>query len=224
MSVAENIRRIAAGLPENVRLIAVSKTKPVELLKEAYECGQRAFGENKVQEMVAKYEVLPNDIEWHFIGHLQTNKVKYMAPFVHLIHGVDSFKLLKTIAAEARKVNRVIPCLLQFHIAEEETKFGFSLEEAFEMLNSDEFKVLANVQICGVMGMATFTDDENQIRKEFAHLKSIFGKLKTDYFATEPEFKDISMGMSGDYLLAIEQGSTMVRIGSTIFGERNYTS
>lgn len=224
MSVAENIRRIAAGLPENVRLIAVSKTKPVELLKEAYECGQRAFGENKVQEMVAKYEVLPNDIEWHFIGHLQTNKVKYMTPFVHLIHGVDSFKLLKTIDAEARKVNRVIPCLLQFHIAEEETKFGFSLEEAFEMLNSDEFKVLANVQICGVMGMATFTDDENQIRKEFAHLKSIFGKLKTDYFATEPEFKDISMGMSGDYLLAIEQGSTMVRIGSTIFGERNYTS
>ncbi len=224
MSVAENIRRIAAGLPENVRLIAVSKTKPVELLKEAYECGQRAFGENKVQEMVAKYEVLPNDIEWHFIVHLQTNKVKYMAPFRHLIHGVESCKGLRTVGAEARKVNRVIPCLLQFHIAEEETKFGFSLEEAFEMLNSDEFKVLANVQICGVMGMATFTDDENQIRKEFAHLKSIFGKLKTDYFATEPEFKDISMGMSGDYLLAIEQGSTMVRIGSTIFGERNYTS
>jgi len=222
MSITENITRIVAGLPDGVRLIAVSKTKPVELLKEAYSCGQRAFGENKVQEMTLKYEELPKDIEWHFIGHLQTNKVKYMAPFVHLIHGVDSFKLLKTIDAEARKVNRVIHCLLQFHIAEEETKFGFSLEEAFEMLNSDEFKVLANVQIRGVMGMATFTDDENQIRKEFAGLKSVFDNLQSSFFANNPEFKDISMGMSGDYRLAIEQGSTMVRIGSTLFGERNY--
>ncbi len=222
MSVAENIERITAGLPEHVQLVAVSKTKPVELLNEAYSYGQRAFGENKVQEMARKYDELPKDIEWHFIGHLQTNKVKYIASFVHLIHGVDSFKLLKTIDAEAKKVNRIIPCLLQFYIAEEETKFGFSMEEAMEMLNSAEFKTLSNVKISGVMGMATFTDDENQIRKEFAKLKSVFGSLQSGFFTNNPEFKEISMGMSGDYQLAIEQGSTMIRIGSTIFGEREY--
>jgi pyridoxal phosphate enzyme (YggS family) len=221
MSIAENIDKIKANLPDDVRLIAVSKTKPAELLMEAYNHGQRAFGENKVQEMVWKQEELPKDIDWHFIGHLQTNKVKQIIPFVHLIHGVDSFKLLKTIDMEAKKANRIIPCMLQFHIAEEESKFGFSMNEAFEMLNSDEYKSLKQVIISGVMGMATYTDDENQIRKEFAFLKTVFEKLKSDYFAEVPDFKEISMGMSGDYLIAVDEGSTMVRIGSTIFGERN---
>lgn len=222
MSVAENMDLIRANLPESVTLVAVSKTKPAVLLMEAYRHGQRAFGENKVQEMVWKHDELPKDIEWHFIGHLQTNKVKYIVPFVHLIHGVDSFKLLIAIDKEARKVNRVIPCLLQFHIAEEETKFGFSMEETIEMLNSPEFSGLKNVQISGVMGMATFTDDDNQVRKEFSGLKAIFDRLKSEYFAHDPEFKEISMGMSGDYRIAVEQGSTLVRIGSTIFGEREY--
>jgi hypothetical protein len=223
MSIVENIDQIWANLPEPVKLIAVSKTKPAQLLMEAYQHGQRAFGENKVQEMVWKHDQLPNDIEWHFIGHLQTNKVKYIVPFVHLIHGVDSYKLLKAIDKEARKVNRVIPCLLQFHIAEEETKFGFSPDEALAMLNSPEFCDLKNVRVSGVMGMATFTDDENQVRKEFSGLKLIFDWLKTGFFANDPEFKEISMGMSGDYLIAVEQGSTLVRIGSMIFGEREYS-
>lgn len=222
MSVAENIDEIKANLPLNVRLIAVSKTKPNELLLEAYNHGQKAFGENMVQEMVGKYESLPKDMEWHFIGHLQSNKIKYIAPFVCLIHGVDSFKLLKAIDTEAKKVGRVIPCLLQFYIAEEESKFGLLMEEALEILNSDEFKLLRNVKISGVMGMATYTDDENQIRKEFTSLKTYFDMLKSNYFANDADFKEISMGMSGDYLIAIAQGSTMVRIGSTIFGERNY--
>lgn len=221
MSIADNIDRIKVNLPEHVRLVAVSKTKPIELLKAAYNHGQRAFGENKVQEMAGKHEELPKDIEWHFIGHLQSNKIKYIAPFVYLIHGVDSFKLLKAIDAEAKKVDRIIPCLLQFHIAEEVTKFGFSIEEAAELLDSDEFKSLKNVQISGVMGMATYTDDDDQIRKEFASLKTYFDLLKLNYFAHNTEFKDISMGMSGDYLLAIAEGSTMIRIGSNIFGERN---
>lgn len=221
MSIAENIKLIKANLPANVKLVAVSKTKPAELLMEAYRVGQRAFGENKVQEIVWKHEKLPEDMEWHFIGHLQTNKVKYIAPFVHLIHGVDSFKLLKTIDAEAKKVNRVIPCLLQFYIAEEETKFGFSLEEAVEMLKSAELKSMKNISISGVMGMATYTDDEKQIGNEFAKLKLIFDQLKSDYFAEVSEFKELSMGMSGDYRIAVEKGSTMIRIGSTIFGERN---
>jgi len=220
MSIAENINLIKAHLPAIVKLVAVSKTKPAELLLEAYRAGQRAFGENKVQEIVWKYEELPKDIEWHFIGHLQTNKVKYIAPFVHLIHGVDSYKLLKTIDAEAKKVNRVIPCLLQFYIAEEESKFGFSMEEAVELLQSVELKSMKNSLISGVMGMATYTDDEKQIEKEFAHLKTIFDQLKSEFFAEVPDFKEISMGMSGDYLIAIEKGSTMIRIGSTIFGER----
>ena len=221
MSIAENIDLITSHLPTNVRLIAVSKTKPTELLLEAYQHGQRNFGENKVQEMVWKQEELPKDIGWHFIGHLQTNKVKYIAPFVQLIHGVDSFKLLKTIDAEAKKASRIIPCLIQFHIAEEETKFGFSFKEAQEMLNSTDFKSLENVAISGVMGMATYTDSENQVRKEFAHLKEIFENLKSEFFPGNADFKDISMGMSGDYRIAVEEGSTMVRIGSTIFGERN---
>ncbi len=222
MSIAENIDLVKSHLPVQVKLVAVSKTKPVEMLMEAYRHGQRAFGENKVQEMVAKYEATPKDIEWHFIGHLQTNKIKYMASFVHLIHGVDSFKLLKAIDAEARKVGRIIPCLLQFHIAEEETKFGLSLDEALEMLDSEEYRALNHISLSGVMGMATFTEDETQIRKEFAALKSYFDNLKTNYFSGNPQFKEISMGMSGDYLIAVEEGSTMVRIGSTIFGERNY--
>lgn len=224
MSIAENIEKVKAGLPANVQLVAVSKTKPAELLMEAYNYGQRAFGENKVQEMVWKYEELPKDIKWHFIGHLQSNKVKFIATFVHLIHGVDSFKLLKAIDAEAKKMDRVIPCLLQFHIAEEETKFGLSIEEAADILKSDEFKLLKNISVSGVMGMATYTDDENQVRKEFACLKTYFEKLKTDYFSEVPDFREISMGMSGDYLIAVEEGSTMVRIGSTIFGERKPNS
>jgi len=221
MSIAENIDLVKANLPAHVQLIAVSKTKPLTLLTQAYDFGQRAFGENKVQELVWKFEKLPKDIEWHFIGHMQSNKVKFIAPFVHLIHGVDSFKLLKTIDDEAKKVNRIIHCLLQFHIAEEETKFGLSWDDVEEILKSDEFSLLENVKISGVMGMATYTDDEIQIHKEFACLKAYFDRLKSGYFANEPEFKEISMGMSGDYLIAIEEGSTMVRIGSTIFGERN---
>ncbi len=221
MSIADNIDEIKANLPAKVQLVAVSKTKPAELLMEAYRHGQRTFGENKVQEMVWKQDELPKDIEWHFIGHLQTNKVKYIAPFVNLIHGVDSFKLLKTIDSEARKENRIIPCLLQFYIAEEETKFGFSIAEATEMLKSESFLLLRNVKISGVMGMSTYTNDEAQVRKEFAHLKAIFEKLKWEYFVESDNFKEISMGMSGDYQIAIEEGSTMVRIGSTIFGDRN---
>jgi len=223
MSIAENIDLVKSNLPIQVQLVAVSKTKPANLLLEAYMHGQRAFGENKVQELVWKFDELPKDIEWHFIGHMQTNKIKYIAPFVHLIHGVDTFKLLKAINTEAKKVNRIIPCLLQFYIAEEETKFGFSLTEAEEMLNSEEFSQLRNVTISGVMGMATYTNDETQIRKEFACLKSYFEWLKSRYFDGNAEFKEISMGMSGDYLIAVEEGSTMVRIGSTIFGERSYT-
>ena len=224
MSVAENTERVKSSLPDHVQLIAVSKTKPAELLMEAYNHGQRAFGENKIQELGWKSEELPKDIEWHFIGHLQSNKIKYIAPFVQLIHGVDTFKLLKAINTEAKKINRIIPCLLQFYIAEEETKYGFSLPEVEEMLNSDEFKLLNHVKISGVMGMATYTDDEVRIRKEFASLKTYFDKLKTVYFVENTDFKEISMGMSGDYLIAIEEGSTMVRIGSTIFGERTYNS
>lgn len=224
MSIAENIDLVKANLPAHIQLVAVSKTKPAALLIEAYAHGQRAFGENKVQELVWKFEELPKDIEWHFIGHMQTNKVKYIAPFIHLIHGVDSFKLLNTINLEAKKINRIIPCLLQFHIAEEESKFGLSMDEVIEMLKSDEFHHLKNIQISGVMGMATYTDDETQVRKEFASLKTIFNTLKSAFFVDKPEFKEISMGMSGDYLIAVEEGSTMVRIGSTIFGERNYNS
>lgn len=222
MSVAENIDKIKATLPAHVQLVAVSKTKPNELIMEAYNHGQNIFGENKVQEMTGKYESLPKDIEWHFIGHLQTNKIKYIVPFVHLIHGVDSFKLLKSIDSEAKKAGRIISCLLQFHIAEEETKFGLSLEEVQVILDSDEFNNLQNVRLCGVMGMATYTEDENQVRKEFAHLKTCFDHLKSKYFANDAAFKEISMGMSGDYPIAIEEGSTMIRIGSNIFGERNY--
>ena len=219
--IAENISNLSEKIPHNVTLVAVSKTKPRELLMEAYNAGQRHFGENKVQELVTKQETLPSDIKWHFIGHLQRNKVKYIAAFTHLIHGVDSLKLLKEINKQGVKHNRVIKVLLQFHIAEEESKFGLDLSEAKELLNSESFAGLTNIRIDGVMGMATFTDNRNQIKNEFKSLKTIFDDLKNYYFNQSENFNILSMGMSGDYELAIEEGSTMVRIGSTIFGARN---
>ena len=203
-------------------MVAVSKTKPVEDIREAYDAGQRVFGENHALEMRDKHEVLPNDIDWHFIGHLQTNKIKYIIQYVRLIHSIDTFNLLQAVNKEAAKHERVVDCLLQFHIAEEETKFGLNMEEAEEILNSDAFKAMKNVRICGVMGMATNTDDMTQVRKEFKHLIEIFNTLKTKYFTDSERFKEISMGMSHDYPIAIEEGSTMVRVGSKIFGERNY--
>lgn len=218
--ISEQLHEITRGLPGHVTLVAVSKTKPVSAILEAYNAGQRHFGENKVQEMMDKYPQLPKDIHWHLIGHLQTNKVKYIAPFVSLIHSVDSLKLLQEINKQAAKHTRVIDCLLQFHIAAEETKFGLDLEEASKLLDSEEFKSLQNVRIVGVMGMASFTEDEQQVRKEFRQLRSIFDKLKNTWFPQENSFSVISMGMSGDYKLAIEEGSTMVRVGSSIFGSR----
>lgn len=203
------------------QLVAVSKTKPNEAILELYEQGQRDFGENKAQELTPKYEALPRDIRWHMIGHLQTNKVKYIAPFVHLIHSVDSQKVLKEINKEANKNERVIDCLLQFKIAQEDTKYGFDLPEAEAMLQSDVFKSYEHVRIIGVMGMATFTDDEAQVRREFQKLRDIFEQLKTKYFADQPAFREISMGMSDDYKIAIEEGSTMVRIGTLLFGKRS---
>ncbi len=220
MSIAQNIQSIKGQLPENVMLIAVSKTKSVEAIKEAYDAGQRHFGENKVQEMNEKQIILPPDIKWHLIGHLQTNKVKYIAPYVHLIHSVDSLKLLQEINKQAQKNKRIIDCLLQFHIAEEETKFGLSLDEAESLLKSQEYHSLEHIRIIGVMGMATFSDDEAQIKKEFRHLKSIFQELQANYFSKSTYFKEISMGMSGDFIEAIEEGSTMIRVGSSIFGGR----
>lgn len=218
--IKDQLTGIQSYLGPNVKLIAVSKTHPVERIVEAYEAGQRDFGENKVQELVAKYEALPKDIRWHMIGHLQSNKVKYIAPFVSLIHGVDSVKLLQEINKQGQKVQRTIPCLLQFHIAQEDTKFGLSLEEATTFLSSPEFQALKHIQLCGVMGMATFTEDTNQVRREFQSLRSIFNTLKSVHFSTQDEFSEISMGMSDDYALAVEEGSTMVRVGSKIFGQR----
>ena len=219
MSVKDNLTKIKSELTEGVTLVAVSKTKPNEDILEAYEAGQRIFGENKVQEMVQKWEDLPKDIEWHMIGHVQRNKVKYMAEFVSLIHGVDSPRLLKEINKQAKKHNRVIPCLLQMHIAEEDTKFGLDQNELFQLIESDAFQAMENIKIVGLMGMATFTDDENQVRREFIQLKSIFDELKTKL----NDIAILSMGMSGDYKIAIEEGSNMVRIGSSIFGARNYS-
>jgi pyridoxal phosphate enzyme (YggS family) len=220
MSLADRIHLLKAELPQDVVLVAVSKTKPAELIREAYDAGQRVFGENKVQELVEKWEVLPRDIEWHLIGHLQTNKVKYIAPFVSMIHSVDSFKLLQEIDKQGEKNNRVIPCLLQFHIAQEETKFGLSFEEAEEILQSREFVEMDHVSIVGLMGMASFVEDEEQIRDEFRNLHNYFAILKSNYFKYNPDFKILSMGMSGDYKLAIEEGSTMIRVGSSLFGGR----
>lgn len=218
--IPQNLARIKATIPSNVCLVAVSKTKPVSDLQEAYDAGQRHFGENKVQEMCDKYEVLPNDICWHLIGHLQTNKVKYIAPFVHLIHSVDSLKLLIEIDKQASKNNRVIDLLLQFHIAQEDTKFGLNLLEANELLASEEFENCENIRVVGVMGMASFTDEIYVVQAEFASLKGIFEVIRNSYFKDDSSFKEISMGMSGDYELAIEEGSTMVRVGSSIFGGR----
>lgn len=220
MSIASNLEKLYATIPPHVKLIAVSKFKPVTDILDAYNAGQRVFGENRVQELTDKQPQLPADIEWHMIGHLQTNKVKYITTFVYLIHGVDSFKLLKEIDKQAAKAGRVQNCLLQAYIAQEETKFGFDEAEIDEMLNSAEFAGLKNVSICGLMGMATLTDDINQIRSEFRGLKQLHDRLKSRYFSTYPEFKELSMGMSADYRIAIEEGSTMVRVGSAIFGER----
>jgi len=216
-TIAENLSEIRSQIAKNVTLVAVSKTKPNALLMEAYEAGQRIFGENRVQELVPKSETLPKDIEWHMIGHLQSNKIKYIAPFVSCIHSVDKVKLLLDINKEAAKNDRTIRVLLQFHIAQEDTKFGLSLEEAEAYLRSTEFTQLTNIEIAGVMGMATFTDNEVQVRNEFKELNAIFYRLKTSFFLTRPAFKEISMGMSGDYKLAMEEGSTMVRVGSSIF-------
>ncbi|MCO4291716.1 YggS family pyridoxal phosphate-dependent enzyme [Solitalea sp. MAHUQ-68] len=222
MSISANINDFKKQLgPVKVKLIAVSKTQPIEKVKEAYDAGHRIFGENQVQEMVEKHEALPKDIEWHLIGHLQTNKVKYIAPFVNLIHSVDSMKLLQEINKQALKNNRVIDCLLQVYIADEETKFGLGYDEAIELLRSEEFSQLGNVRIVGVMGIATNTNSQKQIKEEFYELATFFTGLKTAFFRKNPAFKEISMGMSGDYLVAIEQGSTMIRVGSAIFGERS---
>ena len=221
--IKENLNNVRTTIPENVTLIAVSKTKPVSDLQEAYDAGQRIFGENKALEMRDKHQELPKDVKWHFIGHLQTNKIKYIVPFVTLIHSIDTASLLEAVNKEAVKNNRVIDCLLQFHIAQEETKFGLDVEEAKTMIESDNFKKLNNVRIVGVMGMATFTDDENQVRNEFKTLKNIFDTLKENYFKDD-SFKEISMGMSDDYPIAIEEGATMVRVGSKIFGARNYAN
>ena len=220
MSIQKNLNHIKSILPEHVTLVAVSKTKPISDLMEAYDAGQRIFGENKIQEMAKKFEAMPKDIQWHMIGHVQRNKVKYMASFVSLIHGVESFKLLQEIDKQAKKHDRIIECLLQIKIASEDSKFGMSPNEASKILQSEDFSALKNVRITGVMGMATFTENKEQVEKEFNVLKSTFDHLKT----IRPELKTISMGMSGDYKLAIDSGSTMVRIGSSIFGERNYTN
>lgn len=220
MSIAANLEKLSATIPPHVKLVAVSKFKPVTDILDAYNAGQKVFGENRVQELTDKQPQLPADIEWHMIGHLQTNKVKYITAFVHLIHGVDTFKLLKEIDKQAAKSGRVQNCLLQVHIAQEETKFGFNEAEIDEMLDSAEFAALKNVSINGLMGMATLTGNTGQIRNEFRNLKQLRDRLKSRYFSTYPEFKELSMGMSGDYRIAIEEGSTMVRVGSAIFGER----
>lgn len=223
MDIKNNIKKIQdflSGKP--ARLVAVSKTKPADLIQKAYDEGLRIFGENKAQELSEKHEVLPKDIEWHMIGHLQRNKVKYIAPFVALIHSVDSLRLLKEIDKQAEKNDRIIDCLLQVHIAEEDTKFGLSEEELKEMLASPEFKALKNIRVVGLMGMATFTEDQDQIRREFKSLKNIFDKLAHLETPANVSMEELSMGMSGDYEIALEEGSTLVRVGSAIFGERNY--
>lgn len=220
--IVENLEMIKHAIPKHVKLVAVSKTKPENDILEAYRGGHNIFGENKVQELSRKAENLPKDIEWHYIGHLQTNKVKYIAPFVSLIHAVDSLKLLKEINKQAQKNEKIIQCLLQFHIADEDSKFGLDLDEAKEILESEAYRNMQSVQIVGVMGMATYTDDECQIRTEFSNLHNFFNEIKNTYFSNNDSFKEISMGMSGDYPIAIEEGSTMIRVGSAIFGERVY--
>jgi PLP dependent protein len=218
--IASNIINLKKQIPPSVRVVAVSKTKSVAEILEAYNTGHRLFGENRVQELLAKKGNLPGDIEWHLIGHLQTNKVKQIVPFISMIHSVDSSRLLHAINSEAEKIKRTVDCLLQFHIATEETKFGFTLEEAEEMLGSDESGRSGYARICGIMGMATFTDNMDLVREEFRKLAGYFRVLRDNYFIHHPHFREISMGMSGDYVTAIEEGSTIVRIGTVIFGER----
>lgn len=221
--IAAQIKHITQELPSGSRLVAVSKYHPDESIMEAYNAGQRLFGENHVQEMVGKYERLPKDIEWHFLGHLQTNKIKYIVPFVSLVHAIDSYKLLAEIDKHAARVGRTINCLLQLHIAREETKFGFSFDECRELLRAGDWRSLHHIRLSGVMGMATNTDDSALVASEFRSLKSFFDELKTDYFDTDPYFKEISLGMTHDYHIVIDCGSTLVRIGTKIFGERDYS-
>jgi hypothetical protein len=224
MNIYNNIIKFRQNLPGECKLIAVSKTQPIEKIEEAYGAGQRVFGENKVQELVPKHQALPKDIEWHMIGHLQSNKVRQIVSFVHLIHSVDSTKLLEEINKQATKAGTVVSCLLQVHIAEEETKFGFSEEEINHLFSSRIFAGMAHIRIVGLMGMATFTDNKEQVRKEFRSLKALFETLRKNQLPPQVEMKELSMGMSSDYAIALEEGSTMIRVGTAIFGERNYNS
>lgn len=224
MEIKKNILAVRQNLPAQCTLVAVSKTKPSDVIQEAYEAGQRDFGENKAQELAMKAEALPNDIHWHMIGHLQTNKVKYIAPFVHLIHSIDSLKVLVEINKQGQKAGRTINCLLQVHIAEEETKFGFSESEIIQLIKDDTLKAMKNIDIIGLMGMATFTENAEQVRKEFKSLKQLFERLKIEELPDTVSMQELSMGMSGDYTIALEEGSTMVRVGSALFGERQYNS
>lgn len=224
MNIKNNLTNLRQTLPPHCTLIAVSKTQPLEAVQEAYSAGQRIFGENKVQELTPKYEALPHDIQWHMIGHLQSNKVKYVAPFIHLIHSVDSFRLLEEINKQAQRCNRVISCLLQIHISDEETKFGFSKDDINALLTDEKIKGLTSVSVIGLMGMATFTDNLSQVRSEFQNLKAIFEDLKKTDLPPNMEMRELSMGMSGDYTIAIEEGSTMIRVGTAIFGQRNYSN
>ncbi len=219
--ISDNIQSFLEKIPENVQLIPISKTKPNDMILDARQHGFKVFGENKVQELVRKYEELPKDIQWHMVGHLQSNKMKYIAPFVHLLHGVDSFKLIKIMNKEAKKAGRILNGLFQLHIASEETKFGFSPDEIFGILDSREYAEIENVRMIGVMGMATLTNDEKVVSKEFKELYSTYRDLKSRYFQNDESFKEISMGMSGDFEIAIKEGSSMIRIGSAIFGERH---
>ena len=221
MTINDNIIQLQKNISNKIKIVAVSKTKPIEMIQEVYNDGYKIFGENKVQELVSKYEKLPKDIEWHAIGHLQRNKVKYIAPFVYLIHSVDSLKLLKEINKRAKQNERVINCLLQIHIAKEDTKFGLSFSEAEEIFQSEEYKSMQNIKIIGLMGMATHSNDNTIVLNEFKDLKSFFEKVKLKFFENKKEFSEISMGMSADYKLAIEVGSTIIRVGSIIFGKRN---
>ncbi len=224
MMIAENLKKVKATLNPGVKLVAVSKFHPIAALRQAYDEGQRMFGESHVQEVLIKRQALPEDVEWHFIGHLQTNKVKQLVPFVSLIHSVDSMKLLREIDKQAQKCGRVVDVLLQIHVAAEETKFGFAPEEAMQLLQQDEWRELKHVHITGLMAMATNTEDEKQVESEFEQVHQLFETMKHRFFANDATFNQLSMGMSGDYLLAQKHGSTMVRVGSLIFGERNYGS
>lgn len=220
--IAQQIQSITVGLPKGVELVAVSKFHPVEALKEAYDAGQRIFGESRVQEVVQKQAYMPDDVKWHFIGHLQTNKVRQLVPYVSLIHSVDSLKLLECIDKEAKRIGKVVDVLLQLHVAQEETKFGLTCDDCVSLAKDGVFNDLCNVRVCGVMGMGTNTDDMEMVRAEFKLIKSVFDMLKTECFNDRPYFKEVSMGMSDDYHIAMEEGSTLIRIGTTIFGERNY--